>query len=50
MLVLLLFVGGVAGAASVVKHVHSDPTPVIDQATAAKYGVHGGFETGNAGK
>ena len=38
----------VGPAAGVVTVVHSHPTPVIDRATAAKFGVQGGFETGNA--
>ena len=37
-----------SAAAGVVTVVHSHPTPVIDRATAAKFGVKGGFETGNA--
>ena len=37
-----------SATASVVTVVHSHPTPVIDGATAASFGISGGFETGNA--
>lgn len=51
LLLLLLLCNSNAAAASaagVVTILHNDPSPVIDRATAARFGVHGGFETGNA--